>query len=524
MELQTKKKRKVFSLILMAVVMGFSFSSCGGGDDGGDDPSPSPSSGTSLTLNPSNLNFTAEKNDSKSFEIQTDADATWVIYGQECDSWLSISSTQGRGTTRITLTTKDVNTGGKLQAQIEVVAQKSGGAETSRTLYVSRDGGIEDNCFARIMENGQLIMTYGMACVVDFGNNTQYFYYKIYTDAEFNNIKGDNNRIVQEATKSGSDWTRVNIPSSGGVEICYDQCQPKTRYVFVTVSFATNGNHGEIYTSDFMTKPKEEEPLASITPYSQVVHEVHDGDQGPWYKWEVKKESGTCSKYYTYVCAGDTEFDMMKNHKGDFGQYDERDGVKVAWNIWLEHKGDMSTHTTSFNKGNFGGREKLFRSYSEGSTQWLTYKSTDKYLQIVTWGVDENNNYSGLVYDVIYKVENERLYPTTGYNLDVNPTSLSFTASGGTLNVTVTSNDSWTVSSNQSWCTVSETSGSNTKTITITAAANSSADSRSATVSIKGTNSGITKDISVTQEGTQGGSDNYLNRDEYGDDNNLNKK
>lgn len=526
MELQTKKKKKVISLILMTIVMGLFLASCGGGG-GGDDPSPSPTPVTSLTLNPSNLNFTAEKNDSKSFEIQTDADATWVIYGQECESWLSISSTQGQGTTRITLTTKDVNTSGKLQAQIEVIAKKSTGGETSRKLSVSRDGGIEDNCFARIMENGQLIMSYGMACVVDYGNNTQYFYYKIYTDTEFNNIKGDNNRIVQDATKSGSGWTRVNIPSSGGIEICYDQCQPKTRYVFVTVSLASNGNHGEIYTSDFMTKPKEEEPLASIMPNGQVANEVHDGDTGPWYKWEVKKESGTCNKYYTYACASDTEFDMMKNHRGDFGQYDERDGVKVAWNIWLEHKGDQTTHTTTFNKGNPGGREKLFRSYSEGATQWLTAKTTDKYLQIVTWGVDENNNYSGVVYDVIYKVENGRLYPNPGSGdpdliLDANPTSLQFSAVGGseeTKTITINSNTDWTVSSSKDWCELDRTFGSNSGSIKVHVKSNDTSSPRSALITITATSSGKYVEIQVSQDSKK--VNTVIGRDDYDDDKNL---
>ena len=108
------------------------------------------------------------------------------------------------------------------------------------------------------------------------------------------------------------------------------------------------------------------------------------------------------------------------------------------------------------------------------------------------------------------------------YTLDVSPSSLSFAAAGETKNITVTSNDSWTVSSDQSWCTVSPSSGSNNGTIKVTAAANSSTSSRSATITIKGTNSG-TKTVNVTQEGDTGGGVN-VGRDEYGDDNNLNNK
>ena len=521
MELQTKKKKKHVINFITAFMLGCFFLACSGGG-GGDDPEPKPQK-PSISLNPSDLTFLSSKGDTKNLEIKTDANWS-IVY---CPNWLSASSSSGSGNMTISLTTtNDNNSSQDLADQIEIKAI-SDGQETSQKVSVKRLPGYEANCYARIMENGQLIMSYGMACVVDYGNNTQYFYYKVYTDTEYNNVKGNDSQIVQDAIKSGSGWTRVNIPSSGGVEICYDQCQPKTRYVFVSVSFASNGNHGDIFANDFMTKPKEEEPLATIKPNGQVANEVHDGDTGPWYKWEVKKESGTCSKYYTYACASDTEFDMMKNHKGDFGQYDERDGVKVAWNIWLEHKGDQTTHTTTFNKGNSGGREKLFRSYSEGATQWLTAKTTDKYLQIVTWGVDENNNYSGIVYDVIYKVENGRLYPNPGSGdpdliLDASPTSLQFSAVGGAdelKTITINSNTDWTVSSSKDWCEIDRTFGSNSGSITVHVKSNDTSNPRSALITITATSSGKYVEIQVSQDGKK--VDTVIGRDDYDDDKNL---
>lgn len=518
MELEKMKSKFVICMIATCV-LGCLFPACSGG---GDEPEPTPQE-LSLSLNPSDLTFLSTKGDTKSLEIRTSANWS-IVY---CPSWLSASSSSGNGTMTISLTTiSDNNSSQELADQIEIKAVGNG-QETSQKMAVKQLPDYETNCYARIMENGQLIMSYGMACVVDFGNNTQYFYYKVYTDAEYYNLKGNDNQFVQDAIKSGSGWTRVNIPSSGGVEICHDQCQPKTRYVFVTVSFSSNGNHGDIVASDFMTKPKEEEPLATIKPNGQVANEVHDGDTGPWYKWEVKKESGTCSKYYTYACASDTEFDMMSNHKGDFGQYDERDGVKVAWNIWLEHKNDQTTHTTTFNKGNSGGREKLFRSYSEGSTQWLTAKTSDKYLQIVTWGVDENNNYSGIVYDVIYKVENGRLYPNPGSGdpdlfLDVSPTSLQFSAAGGSVEsktLSINSNTDWTVSSSTDWCELDRTFGSNSGTVKVNVKANDTSNSRSALITITATSSGKYVEVQVTQDGKK--VDTVIGRDDYDEDKNL---
>lgn len=109
------------------------------------------------------------------------------------------------------------------------------------------------------------------------------------------------------------------------------------------------------------------------------------------------------------------------------------------------------------------------------------------------------------------------------YTLTVEPSSLSFTYSSDSKNVTVTSNDSWTVSSNKSWCTVSQTSGSNNGTIKISVTANTSTSSRTATVTVKGTNSGITKTVSVSQEGKPK-EDDDIGRDDYGNDSNLNNK
>lgn len=106
------------------------------------------------------------------------------------------------------------------------------------------------------------------------------------------------------------------------------------------------------------------------------------------------------------------------------------------------------------------------------------------------------------------------------YTLSVSPATLEFTYMSGTKDISITSNDSWTVSSNQSWCTVSPASGSKDGTVKITVSANESTSARSATVTITGANSG-SKTISVTQSGYE---DNDIGRDDYDGDTNLNNK
>jgi hypothetical protein len=90
-------------------------------------------------------------------------------------------------------------------------------------------------------------------------------------------------------------------------------------------------------------------------------------------------------------------------------------------------------------------------------------------------------------------------------------TSPSLSLSGNTLSlnpsinsngtISITSNTSWTASSNQTWLTVSPTSGSNNGTLTLTASsANTATTARTATVTVSGT--GVTaQTITVTQQG-----------------------
>ena len=68
-------------------------------------------------------------------------------------------------------------------------------------------------------------------------------------------------------------------------------------------------------------------------------------------------------------------------------------------------------------------------------------------------------------------------------NITLAPTTLSFEAQGGTLDLTVTctTGKTWTLSGGESWCTASGTNGSNGATVTFTAEANTSPDERNAT-------------------------------------------
>ena len=87
--------------------------------------------------------------------------------------------------------------------------------------------------------------------------------------------------------------------------------------------------------------------------------------------------------------------------------------------------------------------------------------------------------------------------------LTVSPASLSFGASAGSQNVTVTSNVSWSASDNATWITVTPGSGTQNGTVAVTVAANLTTSSRTGTVTISD-QAALTRTVNVTQAASGG--------------------
>ena len=88
-------------------------------------------------------------------------------------------------------------------------------------------------------------------------------------------------------------------------------------------------------------------------------------------------------------------------------------------------------------------------------------------------------------------------------SVEVSSSSLSFVSLGGSEQVSINCNGSWTASSSESWCAVSPASGTGDGSLTITVSENTSTDSRSATVTV--TADALTRTITVTQNGKAAG-------------------
>lgn len=107
----------------------------------------------------------------------------------------------------------------------------------------------------------------------------------------------------------------------------------------------------------------------------------------------------------------------------------------------------------------------------------------------------------GLLYDTVsgnYLTANEPSKTTAFFpQFSIEPENMSFSYTGGSSALTITTNDSWTASTTDSWLSLSSTAGTGNSSINILASANTGLQ-RTGTVSV--TDGNITLTCSITQE------------------------
>lgn len=89
----------------------------------------------------------------------------------------------------------------------------------------------------------------------------------------------------------------------------------------------------------------------------------------------------------------------------------------------------------------------------------------------------------------------------TDYNFSVDKTSITSDYSANSTLFTITTNDEWTITTSDSWITVSSSSGSGDRDITVNLSENTTTTSRSGSITISGKNSGESATITVLQVG-----------------------
>lgn len=488
MKLQTKKKWRLVRNMLAILGLSGVLTACSGSNSN-DEPMPT------ISITPSEIVFDGTIGSTRIVTIKTSGD--WSVNIQNV-SWLKIDYLSGSGNTTVNFTTTQENDSPEEWSNDVVFMASSNGGTATATLKVRNPSIYDNNNTVDAIKagNNYLEMTYGFFSRMKTGNNTKYFKYNIYTTQEYsNNLQGDKNRI-EEAARS---WTRMNAVANEDCVISNLEGQPNTSYTLLAIPYTSNGQRGSLAECPFSTKPAANQPFAEINNVR-----IEDGR----YRWDMVRRLN-CGKYYTYACSSSSEFNSFKENS-QANLPEERRGMGLAWQIYNLANGEE--HSPGL-QNNANAKDSIYHYLTNNETCDLPYRQGDRYLEIATWGEDDSGNRSGIVYDLLYTVENGRLVPVANRDKDalrdsdpdpdsyltVNKSSLSFVYSGGSDSFSISSNVSWTVTSSAAWCTVSPSSGSNDGTVTVKASENTTTADRSATITVTG--GGITKTISVTQGG-----------------------
>lgn len=242
------------------------------------------------------------------------------------------------------------------------------------------------DCFTR--PTNVLILSDGFAYNWEHGADTRYFYDKLFTIDEYNKMSAA--EISNMVVTGNVDDRTTPDPNNYA---CHYNLQPNREYVYVTVSYTMDGERGEMVTTRFKTKNSSSQPLATVTGCSYYV----DDYDNTFYGWDVEKNT-YCSEYYTYAVASKDFFKTL---------YWASEGATAiyAWAILEEIKKNPSDHSTRINELTNGSEYFYAAQLNNGTSYLPAIVGYDKYLQIVTWGLDNSGELSGLLDCHLYDLE-----------------------------------------------------------------------------------------------------------------------
>lgn len=241
-------------------------------------------------------------------------------------------------------------------------------------------------CFTR--PTNVLILSDGFAYNWEHGEDTRYFYDNLFTIEEYN--KMSQAEISNEVVTGNVDDRTAPDASNYA---CYYNLKSNQEYVYVTVSYRMDGTKGEMITTHFKTKNSSSQPLAQVTECSLY----NDNDGNTYYGWDVKKNT-YCREYYTYAAASKDYFKTL---------YWASEGATAiyAWAILEEIKKNPSDHSTRINELTNGSEYFYAAQLNNGISYLPAILGYDKYLQIVTWGLDNDGELSGMLDCNLYNLE-----------------------------------------------------------------------------------------------------------------------
>lgn len=399
----------------------------------------------------------------KSIEIR--AEDSWTV--QNNNSWINISQTSGNSTANINISVTENEVESSRQGVIYItmldktiqvtITQKAkvfSADVDSKSLIFSAAGGTNN---LNVTSNTNWSLSnypswLSLSQTSGKGNAT------VIVTAEENTSADDRTGTMQLNIDGKSTYTTINITQSG-------------KSISVTPSelaFTSNASTLNVsLTSDGKWNASTSESWMSITPTS--------GDGNATLKVSVTENMSVSQRsgVVSILMGGKTKTIPVTQNSKSFGltpmslSFTDKSSTQ---SIAIETDGTWTASTTdtwiALSPTSASGNSTLMVTVTENTTN-ATRNGTIS----VTMG-DKTINVS---------------VSQNGKFLTIANTVLSYTSKGGSIDITISTNDSWTarVEGNATWITTSQTSGSGTANIKVVAADNPSVNSRSGYVVIE---------------------------------------
>ena len=301
-----------------------------------------------LSVDVYELNFSEKEGDVQNLRITSNAD--WKIAG--IPEWLDLSSTSGSGSTTIKLTSNSFNNSSSSRSAVLLVEANG----VSKEVKVFQKAGLVSDCDA--VFGMVAVLSESLAFDLELGSNVASFGWGWMPKSEAGLLSDD--EVIKIL---GSENFKTFTPEKDGNRLFGgDQSlSPNTEYVIYSLAYDKNGKRGNLLRKEIKTKKKTNAPFVSIKNVEPKETE---------WKWTTV-ENASCDKYYHVAWTGnDLANELPLYNYSNAG---------IAWRILvainnneleLELNGD--NWTMKRNKG-------------------------DNYLQIVTWGVSDSGELSGIL-------------------------------------------------------------------------------------------------------------------------------
>ncbi|MBR1879687.1 MAG: BACON domain-containing protein [Prevotella sp.] len=371
-----KELTKLFSMLLIVLALGFT--SCGS-DDSGDDNKPQ-----EVILQVSGLDapFSSEASSmSMAQELVITCNSSWGISSKP--DWIDMTPQTGSGNATVKVWPNQENSGSELSGEIVITAgdKRVTKIVTQRSMYGT----------AKTTPTNVLVMCYGVAMDFSCTNDVAYYDYQIMLSSEL--TKYSDKELVSYMKTSSI--TERKTPADQWIVSTTSLSTTQTtgvNYTIVTVSYDSNGKLGQIVKYPFTTKPLNNQAYI----YATNLGIVYDSNYNYYLQWDMEANSYV-NKYYTWTVLATKQF--LTYEKGDY---------LVAWFVSREIAANPSSHYTNINsnRGYSVSYERLEGPQLKAGTDvGLAPFDSDKFIQILSWATDQNNELAGVIDNGLWSVD-----------------------------------------------------------------------------------------------------------------------